>query len=146
MFLYDVYSFNAENTDAVNVARRMTATVKYVAEQGTNGDFDVFITMCWSFMFKILIREVKRLQSIGQMRGRSKIEAPADCSAAQSLGADVEIILTGLRIHGQRNKLATMQAMRNERYKNATDADMSFMQDDKLDEEQHTYSPPAADL
>ena len=45
MFLYDVYSFNAENTDAVNVARRLTATVKYVAEQGINGDFDVFIIM-----------------------------------------------------------------------------------------------------
>ena len=45
MFLFDVYSFNAENKEAVGVARRLTVAIKAVAKETMNGDLDVFIAM-----------------------------------------------------------------------------------------------------
>ena len=47
MFLFDVFSYNAENTLAVNVARRLTFTVKTVTHDMLNSDFDVFLAMTW---------------------------------------------------------------------------------------------------
>lgn len=71
MFLFDIFSFNAENVEAVNVARRMTHGIR-VTLMGSPGmitDFDVFIAMTWSFVSKILIRDVKRLEAKGDMLG-----------------------------------------------------------------------------
>jgi len=45
MFLFDVFSFNAENQQAVSVARRLTWAVRAVAGQPSAGDMDVFIAM-----------------------------------------------------------------------------------------------------
>lgn len=47
MFLFDVFTYNAENTDAVNVARRLTQTIRCMRMNvsGLGGDFDVFIAM-----------------------------------------------------------------------------------------------------
>lgn len=47
MFLFDVFAYNAENTDAVNVARRLTQTIRCLRVElaGIGGDFDVFIAM-----------------------------------------------------------------------------------------------------
>jgi hypothetical protein len=87
MFLFDVFSFNAKNDKAVNVARRMTASIKSMHGEPMGGDLDVFIAMTWvlflvcigicplmhvnrwSFIANILIRESKRLQSLGDRTG-----------------------------------------------------------------------------
>lgn len=47
MFLFDVFAYNAENTDAVNVARRLTQTIRCMQASvaGLGADFDVFIAM-----------------------------------------------------------------------------------------------------
>jgi len=46
MFLFDVFSFNAQNTEAVNVARRLVATVRVVVvNDSLTSDLDVFIAM-----------------------------------------------------------------------------------------------------
>jgi hypothetical protein len=45
MFLLEVYSFNAENDKAVNVARRMTASIRAMHGEPMGGDIDVFIAM-----------------------------------------------------------------------------------------------------
>ncbi|WWC95459.1 hypothetical protein V866_002323 [Kwoniella sp. B9012] len=115
MFLYDVFSFNAENTDAINVAKRLTVTVRFVSKEVMTSDLDVFIAMTWSFISKILIREMKRLQSLGDVTG------------ANSLEPDVQILVTALREFGQRYTIGTMQAMRTERYRKTTEEETSFL-------------------
>jgi hypothetical protein len=47
MFLFDVFAHNSENTDSVNVARRLTQTIRSMKMNvgGLGGDFDVFIAM-----------------------------------------------------------------------------------------------------
>jgi hypothetical protein len=45
MFLFDVFSFNAENQKAVDVARRMTASIRSMHGEPMGGDLDVFIAM-----------------------------------------------------------------------------------------------------
>lgn len=45
MFLFDVFSFNAKNDLAVNVARRLTATIRKVSRESFSSDLDVFIAM-----------------------------------------------------------------------------------------------------
>jgi hypothetical protein len=47
MFLFDVYSFNAENRLAVNVARRMAFTIRMVVRSDAFNEMDVFIAMTW---------------------------------------------------------------------------------------------------
>ncbi|WVQ95964.1 hypothetical protein IAU59_003063 [Kwoniella sp. CBS 9459] len=115
MFLFDVFSFNAENIDAVNVAKRLTVTVRFVAKEVMVSDLDVFIAMTWSFISKILIREMKRLQAMGDVVGVTSIEA------------DIETLISALRQFGQRYTMGTMQAMRAERYKKSTMEQMAFM-------------------
>ncbi|WVF68407.1 hypothetical protein IAT40_003172 [Kwoniella sp. CBS 6097] len=115
MFLFDVFSFNAENNDAVNVAKRLTVTVRFVAKEVMVSDLDVFIAMTWSFISKILIREMKRLQAMGDTAGATSIEA------------DIETLISALRQFGQRYTMGTMQAMRAERYKKSTMEQMAFM-------------------
>ncbi|OCF77881.1 hypothetical protein I204_01884 [Kwoniella mangroviensis CBS 8886] len=115
MFLYDVFSFNAENTDAINVAKRLTVTVRFVSKEVMTSDLDVFIAMTWSFISKILIREMKRLQSLGDVAG------------ANSLEPDVQILVTALKEFGQRYTIGTMQAMRTERYSKTTKEETSFL-------------------
>lgn len=45
MFLFDVFSFTAENTLAINVARRLTGTIKHVIQEEEYAEMDVFIAM-----------------------------------------------------------------------------------------------------
>ena len=45
MFLFDVFSFNAPNEKAVNVARRLAFTVKLVMNEQMSSDLDIFIAM-----------------------------------------------------------------------------------------------------
>lgn len=45
MFMWDVYAFTAENTLAVNVARRMAATISLVLERNAFDELDTFIPM-----------------------------------------------------------------------------------------------------
>jgi hypothetical protein len=45
MFLFDVYSFMAENTLAVNVARRLAFTIRMVVQEQSFSEMDVFIAM-----------------------------------------------------------------------------------------------------
>jgi len=45
MFLLDVFSFNAQNDKAVDVARRLTATIRMVQREAWTSDLDVFIAM-----------------------------------------------------------------------------------------------------
>ncbi|WRT69797.1 uncharacterized protein IL334_006788 [Kwoniella shivajii] len=122
MFLYDVFSFSAENTDAVNVAQRLTVTVKFVSRQVMSSDLDVFIAMTWSFVSKILIREMKRLQSLGDIDG------------ANALEPDIQTLVTALREFGQRYTIGAMQAMRTERYRKSTKEEMDLLY--KADEDE----------
>nr|XP_018260194.1 uncharacterized protein I303_07111 [Kwoniella dejecticola CBS 10117]OBR82352.1 hypothetical protein I303_07111 [Kwoniella dejecticola CBS 10117] len=115
MFLYDVFSFNAENTDAINVAKRLTVTVRFVRKDVMTSDLDVFIAMTWSFISKILIREMKRLQSIGDVAGANELEP------------DISVLVTALKEFGTRYAIGTMQAMRTERYKKSTKEEMDFL-------------------
>lgn len=45
MFLYDVYSYQAENHEAVAVARRLAHTIKCIYPKHLAADFDVFISI-----------------------------------------------------------------------------------------------------
>lgn len=45
MFMWDVYAFTAENTSAVNVARRMAGTVGVVLQRNAFDSLDTFIPM-----------------------------------------------------------------------------------------------------
>lgn len=47
MFMWDVYAFTAENTLAVNVARRMAATVGVVLQKNAFESLDTFIPMTY---------------------------------------------------------------------------------------------------
>ena len=69
MFLFDVFSFNTPNDQAVAVARRLAFTIRAVMTDAMGSDLDVFIAMTWSFVVKILIREVKRLHAAGEHKG-----------------------------------------------------------------------------
>lgn len=69
MFLFDVFSFNTPNDQAVAVARRLAFTIRAVMNDAMGSDLDVFIAMTWSFVVKILIREVKRLHAAGEHKG-----------------------------------------------------------------------------
>ncbi|KAK4686784.1 hypothetical protein P7C73_g3328, partial [Tremellales sp. Uapishka_1] len=123
MFLFDVYSYKTENTRAVAVARRLVFTIRTVMQDDIDGDIDVFIAMTWSFIVKILIREAKRLQSLG------------DVLTAGPLEAEIETIVQALKIFGKRYGIASMQATRVERYRASTLEEMSFMEGDNFDED-----------
>nr|XP_019009262.1 uncharacterized protein I206_05910 [Kwoniella pini CBS 10737]OCF48043.1 hypothetical protein I206_05910 [Kwoniella pini CBS 10737] len=120
MFLYDVFAFNAENTDAVNVAKRLTVTVRFVRKDAMTSDLDVFIAMTWSFISKILIREMKRLQSIGDITGANELEP------------DISVLVTALKEFGTRYTIGTMQAMRTERYKKSSKEEIDFLNKNEL--------------
>ncbi|WVR07980.1 hypothetical protein IAU60_005023 [Kwoniella sp. DSM 27419] len=122
MFLFDVFSFNAENTDAVHVAQRLTATVKQLSQTAMTTDLDVFIAMTWTFISKILIREMKRLHLVGDHAGATVIEA------------EVQILIDALRDYGRRYTIATMQALRAERYKAATTEETAFLEGDDVED------------
>ncbi|WWD20388.1 hypothetical protein CI109_104864 [Kwoniella shandongensis] len=119
MFMEDVFAFNAENTISVNIARRLTATVRYVSSEVTTSDLDVFIAMTWSFASKILIREMKRLHSIGDIIGAADIEV------------DIEVIVQALRAFGQRYAVGSLQATRADRYRQATTDEYNQMGKDQ---------------
>ncbi|EIW71404.1 hypothetical protein TREMEDRAFT_60335 [Tremella mesenterica DSM 1558] len=122
MFLWDIYSFNAENHLAVGVARRLTCTIRRISAETMRADFDVFIVMTWSFVVKILIRESKRLHHLGQTE------------AAAPIDADIECIISALKLFGQAHHLASTQAFRMDIYRQSTMEDMSFMQGDNIDD------------
>ena len=49
MFLFDVFSFNAQNAEAVAVARRLVAAVRaIVTREDFIDDFDIFIVMTYA--------------------------------------------------------------------------------------------------
>ncbi|OXH37554.1 hypothetical protein J008_02158 [Cryptococcus neoformans] len=120
MFIEDVYVFGAENTTAVNIAKRLTVTVRYLAQQAAHSDLDVFIAMMWSFMSQVLIREMKRREASGDKLGAAAIEL------------DIDTLVQALKQFGQGYAVAVMQAMRQERYKNSNWEDVECM---KVDEE-----------
>lgn len=126
MFIEDVYVFGAENTTAVNIAKRLTVTVRYLAQQAAHSDLDVFIAMMWSFMSQVLIREMKRREASGDKLGAAAIEL------------DIDTLVQALKQFGQGYAVAVMQAMRQERYKNSNWEDVEFMKvddEDSSDEE-----------
>ena len=45
MFLFDVFSFNAKNDEAVAVAQRLVATIRTVMTVSFSSELDVFIAM-----------------------------------------------------------------------------------------------------
>ncbi|KAK8849759.1 hypothetical protein IAR55_005094 [Kwoniella newhampshirensis] len=123
MFMEDVFAFNAENTISVNIAMRLTATVRFVSAEVMTSELDVFIAMTWSFVSKILIREMKRLHSVGNPL------------AAKDIEADIDVLVQALRNFGQRYAVGAMQAMRTDRYRNSTAAEFKFMQKDEDEDE-----------
>jgi hypothetical protein len=74
---------------------------------------------------KILIREAKRLKALDRSAEAAPIEG------------EIETILKALQVFGQRYNLASMQAMRGERFHRASDAETAHMAagDDEEDEE-----------
>ncbi|CAK9783250.1 hypothetical protein CC85DRAFT_281995 [Cutaneotrichosporon oleaginosum] len=121
MFLFDVYSYQAENTEAVAVARRLAHTIKALFPQGLAADFDVFISIVWFFISNILIREAKRLQALGDSVGAAEIEA------------DFNIVVEALKVYGKRHDIAKIQVSRAESMREATLDDMEFMKGDGYD-------------
>lgn len=71
MYLYDNWAYNVENTLAVNVARRLACAVRTVSATYQITDMDTFVAMCWTFVSRMLVREVKRLNSLGRSGGTS---------------------------------------------------------------------------
>ncbi|KIR53909.1 hypothetical protein I315_03525 [Cryptococcus gattii Ru294] len=118
MFIEDIYVFGAENTTAVNIAKRLTVTVRYLAQQAAHSDLDAFTAMMWSFMSKVLIREMKRCEFSGDKLGAAAIEP------------DIDTLVQALKQFGQGHAVAVMQAMRQERYKNSNWEDVEFMKGD----------------
>ncbi|WVN87511.1 uncharacterized protein L203_102693 [Cryptococcus depauperatus CBS 7841] len=121
MFLEDVYTFNAENTAAVNVAKRLTVTARYLQSQSVHADLDVFTVMMWSFISKILIRDMKRLQNLGDKDGAAAIEI------------DVEMIVQALREFGRYNTVGQSQAMIAEKYRQSAWNDITFLKNNDDD-------------
>ncbi|ORY34613.1 hypothetical protein BCR39DRAFT_513615 [Naematelia encephala] len=116
MFLFDVFSFGASNDKAVTIARRLVFSIRALARENLSGELDVFIAMCWSFIVKILIREVKRLQAIG------------DIAATEPLENDIDAVVSALKIFGQRYNIAQMQAVRADRYRKSNVEDLMAME------------------
>ena len=76
----------------------------------------------WSFISKILIREAKRLQHV------------RDPVGAAALEQDVETVINALRVFGLRYNIASMQAMRADRFRKGTLDEYAFMEGDAFDE------------
>ena len=74
---------------------------------------------------KILIRETKRLQALGERE------------AAKPYEEDIEVVVSALKVFGLRYNIASMQAMRADRYRKSSAAEMAFMEGDTLEE--HAY-------
>ncbi|WVQ77552.1 hypothetical protein IAR50_007240 [Cryptococcus sp. DSM 104548] len=123
MFLEDVFAFGVENTAAVNVAKRLTVTVKYLANQMVNTDLDVFVVTMLGFISKILIRELKRLQSI----------SPPPTHQITMIESEVEVVVQALKQFGRR--YGAVQAIRVERYRGSTAEDVDFMKEEDDDVE-----------
>ncbi|ODN84983.1 hypothetical protein L202_00828 [Cryptococcus amylolentus CBS 6039] len=118
MFLEDVFAFNVENTAAVNVAKRLTVTVKYLSSQMVNTDLDVFVVTMLGFISKILIRELKRLQS----------RSPPSAHQITVIESEVEVVVHALKHFGRR--YGSVQAIRTERYRESTAEEVEFMKED----------------
>jgi hypothetical protein len=88
----------------------------------------------WSFISKILIREVKRLQAKGDNTGKSSWDSShryADETGAAEIELDVEVIIQALKLFGQRYNIAGVQALRAERYRKSTVEEMKFMEQEE---------------
>lgn len=72
----------------------------------------------WSFISNILIREVKRLQAMG------------NTAAAADVEVDFNIIVEALKVYGKRHDIAILQVRRAETMRQATLDDMEFMKGD----------------
>lgn len=79
----------------------------------------------WSFIVKILIREVKRLHTTG------------DKATAGPIEQDIGIVVQGLKIFGRSSDIASAQAVRVERYQKSTVEEMRFMEKREMDELAH---------
>lgn len=100
-------------------------------------DFDVFISIVyvprsllfdaltprWFFISNVLIREVKRLQALG------------DAAAAADVEADFSVVVEALKVYGKRHDIANIQVKRAEMMRQATLDDMEFMKGDGYDDD-----------
>ncbi|KAL7423900.1 hypothetical protein Q5752_001485 [Cryptotrichosporon argae] len=134
MFLFDIWAFNAPNTQAVNVARRLAFAARLVVNNPNpvSTPLDVFVSMCWTFIVKILIREAKRLQALG------------DAAAAGPIEAEIEVVVQALRQFGKRYQIATVQAHRMDEYRQRSADDMSRL--DTTEWGQHVQKQPTLQL
>lgn len=97
------------------------------------------LTRRWSFISKILIREVKRLQALGDLTGKLYFLIVGGIiliSAAAEIELDVEVIIQALKTFGQRYSIAGVQAQRAERYRQSTVDELKFMRHEEADEEE----------
>ncbi|KAL7421553.1 hypothetical protein Q5752_003322 [Cryptotrichosporon argae] len=100
--LLDNDSYAAPN-DAIEPVRRLLGVMRLLGDADT-GDISVFVIMIWVHMARLLCREGRRLERIG------------DYFASATVDADVAYIVKALRAKGGRLRLANVQADHIERW------------------------------
>ncbi|RXK35338.1 hypothetical protein M231_07410 [Tremella mesenterica] len=83
--LWNVKLLDAENTRALFVARRLVSVICLFTGESLTSGFDLFIITIWNEVAMILLREVKRLQTLG------------DHAGAEVIDADLDVVIDGLK-------------------------------------------------
>lgn len=68
MWLHDSEDWHYENPEALEAARRVL-TLGRIIPQNQLSKLDLYLPMFWAWAGKVLIRELKRLESIGENLG-----------------------------------------------------------------------------
>jgi hypothetical protein len=95
------------------------------------------LTNRWSFVVKVLIREVKRLHSIDEHKGEPCAQLAAAkmlMTAAVPLENEIDVIVQALRNFGKRYSIASYQATRAEQFRQSTAEDTKFMENDDFED------------
>lgn len=75
--MHDINSTESENVDALSGARKCVALFKYLPEMPLS-DVDSTLVVIWGMVARVLIKEMHRLRSLGDMENASLVEAEAD--------------------------------------------------------------------
>ncbi len=69
MFLEDVDDYRCDNRLALTAARRCLAMIHALPEAKFR-DLEIYMTMLWSYLGRVLIKEAKRLRMLGESFGK----------------------------------------------------------------------------
>lgn len=134
MLLFDTCSYQAENVEAVACARRIASTIRTLLPNHLKYDFEAFVAMIFSLVSMVLIREVKRLQALG------------DHVTAASIHEDFDIVLTAMKKDSESQKIGRDQATRAEDVRNAPLEDSEFLASTQGEDVECVHDEPGRPL